>query len=333
MSFSGAAHRARCDAAFLGPAAGWSLVEFMVAIAVASLVAMIANAMILAVKSAYVAHVETAQLEENGRYALEAIGRNLRQAAFENWGRDQAALVNLAELSPAVMGLDAKSLKENEPGIDSPVAKSVNGSDVLALRFIGDATAAAEGSMFNCAGLSVAEPADLEADRGWSIFYVASDKAGEPELRCKYRGKNAWNSEAIARGVESFQVLYGIDTDADGIANRFLNAAGIDGLDATLALEGNNAFERAIDRNRKTFWKKVVSVRLALLVRSAQRTDGGAVAVRHDLFGARYADAYGGADAGTRIEEQALPAAVRARARKIFTTTVQLRNQDAGIDE
>ena len=326
------ARRTRGRAAAFWFAAGWSLAEFMVAIAVASLVAMIANTMILAVKSAYVAHVETAQLEENGRYALEAIGRSVRQAAFEHWGRDQAALVNLAELSPAITGLDAKSLKENDSGIASPVVKSVNGSDVLVLRFIGDATGATEGSMFNCAGYGVAEPADLEADRGWSIFYVANDKAGEPELRCKYRGKNSWSSEAIARGVETFQVLYGIDTDADGVPNQFVNAAGVDALDAGLALEGNIAVERSIDKNRKTFWKKIVSIKLALLMRSAQGTDAGGTAVRYDLFGARYGDAYGGIDAGTRIEEQALPAAVRARFRKIFSATVQLRNQDARVE-
>jgi len=332
MSLPRQMHGLRCRAAIAGATAGWSLTEFMVAIAVASLIAMIASTMIMAMKSAYVSHVETAQLEENGRFALELISRNIRQAAYEHWGRDQAAIINRAEISPAITGLDAKSLKENDPGIESPVAKAVNGSDVLAVRFIGDETAAEDGSMFNCAGFGVAEAVDLEIDRGWSIFYVANDKSGEPELRCKYRGKNSWNSEAIARGVESFQVLYGIDTDADGVPNRFLNATGVDALDNGLALEGNNAVERAIDKNRKTFWKKIVSVRLALLVRSAQGTNAGGAAGRYDLFGAHYADSSGRNDAGTLIEEQALPAAVRARFRKVFTTTVQLRNQDAGID-
>lgn len=314
----------------LAYAAGISLVELMVAIAVGSVVAITASVMIVSAKSAYILHTESAQLEETGRYALEAVGRAVRQAAFEHWSREQAALVNLAEITPAIMGLDARSLKENDAGIDSPLNKSINGSDVLAIRFIGNGSGEhADDAMSNCAGYGVTEPVDLEHDRGWSIFYVASDKSGEPELRCKYRGKSGWNSEAVARGIESFQVLYGIDTDADGLPNRFLNADGIAGLDAALKPEGNNAVERKLDRNRKTHWKKVVAVRLAVLARSAQGIGGSTEKLRYDLFGTEYAQMHGHADVGTRIEEHSLPLASRSKLRKVFAATVRLRNQDA----
>ena len=59
----------------------------------------------------------------------------------------------------------------------------------------------------------VAVPHDEPMRRGWSIFYVAANGDGEAELRCKYRGASGWGADAIVRGVDSFQVLYGVDTD------------------------------------------------------------------------------------------------------------------------
>src|SRR3569833_2689145 len=102
MSLPRQMHGLRCRAAFAGATAGWSLTEFMVAIAVASLIAMIASTMIMAMKSAYVSQIETTQQEENGRFALEQNKRNKRQATNEHWGRDQAAIINRAEISPAI---------------------------------------------------------------------------------------------------------------------------------------------------------------------------------------------------------------------------------------
>jgi type IV pilus assembly protein PilW len=310
---------------------GLTIVELMISITLGLFIVLAASALLLSAKASYITQDEGARVQETGRYALEVLARAVRQTGYENWDQDTAAILNVPGLSASLSGLDARSLKEADHGIDVPVAKSVNGSDVLAIRFIGSgASPNGDGTMLNCAGFSVPAPASLEADRGWSIFYVANDKNGEPELRCKYDGKTSWNSEAIASGVESFQVLYGIDTDGDGLPNRYLTATNISDLDDELILDGPNAVARALDRNIKTNWKKVVVIKVALLVRSAVRTQGNAPANLYDLFGKDYADMHAANDIGTRISESSMAATQRNRFRKVFALTIQLRNRSAG---
>ncbi|HJV74275.1 MAG TPA: PilW family protein [Noviherbaspirillum sp.] len=312
---------------------GITLVELMISLALSLFVVMAATALFLSTKSAYLAQDDSTQILDTGRYAVEILARAVRQAAYENWDVAEAPAVSTEFLTPNVFGLDSRSLKSRSVGIEAPVSKAINGSDVLAIRFFGAGTEEnGDGTMLNCAGFSVGAVPTAEAaeeSRGWSIFYVAEDSTGEPELYCKYRGNTSWASQSIARGVESFQVLYGLDTDADGFPNRLLNATAINALDNSLVLNGVNAAERIADKNKKTHWKKVVVVKLALLVRGSHVTRPVEGATEYHLFGKGYASGNGVLDVGTRITEADLPKAVRGRERRIFTTTIWLRNHFA----
>lgn len=312
---------------------GLTIVELMVSMTLGLLVVMAATALLLSTKSGYITQDEIARLQDTGRYAIENVARAVRQAAYENWDKDDAPVVATATFSANVAGLDAHGLKESSTGIDSPVSASVNGSDILALRYFGaGAGSGGDGSILNCAGFGVGAAATRESadqSRGWSIFYVGVT-SGEPELRCKYHGKTSWSSDAIARGVESFQVLYGIDTDGDGLANQYVTASAINTLDDALILVGADTNAKSIDKNRKTNWKKIVVIKIALLVRGSQNARTDALATQYDLFGKAYSDANAAHDRGTRIKESDLPAAVRNRLRKVFSVTIQLRNQAAG---
>jgi type IV pilus assembly protein PilW len=312
--------------------AGLTLVELMVSITLGMLTVLIATALLVSSKSGYLTQDDATRLQETARYALESLARAVRQTAYENWDKEEAPLVADAAISANIVGLDAHRLKDKAGGIESPMPKSINGSDVLAVRFFGIGSGAnGDGTMINCAGFGVPAPESqhtVEEDRGWSIFYVA-ESSGEPELRCKYQGKGGWSSDAIARGVESFQILYGVDTDADGLSNQYVTATAIHAMDDALHLVGSDSAAKAIDKNRKTNWKKVVAVKIALLVRGSQSVRVDALTTQYDLFGKDYSDAYGAIDIGTQIKETDLPATVRNRLRKTFTLTIQLRNQTA----
>ena len=307
--------------------AGLTIIELMISMTLGLLVILAVTALLLSSRSGYAAQEDGARMQETGRYALENIVRAVRQSGYENWDTAQAPTTAGSAYSANIDGLDARSLKENTSGIESALTTSVNGSDVLALRFFGNA----DGGILNCAGFSVAAPGAVDSTdgRGWSIFYVA-DSDGEPELRCKYLGKTSWASEAIARGVESFQVQYGLDTDADGLPNRFVTATAIDALDDTLILLGPNAVARAAEKKRKTYWKKVTAIKVALLVRGSEPARVDALTTRYDLFGKDYGDAHAATDRGTRIREQDLPRAIRNRLRKVFSLTIHVRNHAAG---
>lgn len=329
---------------------GLTLVELMVSIALGLLVVLAATALLLSSKSAYMSQSDSANFQDTARYAMENIVRSVRQAGYENWDKEtqDAPITATPEMSANLAGMDGNSLKDDAstPGIDSPLGTSVNGSDVLAVRFFGInqlGTSQPDGTVFNCGGFGVAAPTSqntADEDRGWSIYYVAKDAAGEPELRCKYRNddNSTWGSDAIARGVESFQVLYGVDTDyvpstgkgADRIPNRFLTATQINAMDDALILAGADAAAKALDKNRKTWWKRVSVIKVAMLVRGSANVRADAATTTYDLFGADYSVANGTTDKGTQIKEADLPADTQNRGRKVFLSTIQFRNQLEG---
>ena len=296
------------------PARGVTLAELLVALALGLLVTLLAGSLVLAANKGFVAQAEGVQLDDAGRFAVNIVSRAVHQAGFANW---DAASAHAPDLPAQLAGLDARSLRHSAAGIDDPQPDVANGSDVLALRFAGD------GIGTNCAGFA----SDPGVD-GWSIFYVARAADGETELRCKYRGEHGWGSDALVRGVDTFQVRYGLDTDtpADGVANEFVTAAHINALDEALVLVGADAAARARDLRRKTHWKRIVSVEVALLLHGGPRSrpDGGLM--RFDLFGQAYADAQPG-DQGARVDERALAPTLQNRARQLFGASAVLRNR------
>lgn len=307
--------------------AGRTLVEFLIALSLTLLLALLATGLVLAAAHGYRQHNDQQDLNDSAQQGLDVIARAIRQTAYVEWDSAAVPVGWAGEVPAAVAGLDGHSLARSSDGIASPLPGVAHGSDVLALRFAGSGSGATgDGSSVNCAGFGVAAPAAVAA-QGWSIFYVALDAAGVPELRCKYRSASGWGSDALLRGVESFQVLYGVDTDipADAVPNGYFNATAVNQLDAALVLEGANAAQRLLDLQRKTYWKRVKTIRVALLLRGEVATRADTGSRQFDLFGASYADAHGD-DEGVRIDERRLPEAQRRRTRVMRDMTVALRN-------
>jgi len=280
---------------------GLALAEVLIAMALSLLVALAAASLLHASNGDFMHNGANTRIDDNGRFALAIIGQSLRQAGYP--GEPGAGAPAAAVPLLAVEGRDAASVATAADGLGAALP-SVNGSDALAIRYAPAAIAGAEGggAMLNCAGF----PAD-PGEWAWSIFYVARASDGIAELRCKYKGENGWGSDAIVRGVDAFHVLYGIDTDSprDNIPNLYLAASGIDALDAALP-----ASERAM----RPYWRRIASVRFALLL--------------HGERGSRTGDALGGYELlpGVRIDEASLPEPMQRRARRLLTATVALRN-------
>lgn len=281
-------------------AAGLSLPELMVALAIGMMLVLASISLLLAVRGAYLLHDDRARMEESGRFALELISRALRQAGYRDWS---AAGSGGAALQP-VSGLDARSLKDAAEGIDGPYGSAVNGSDVLALRFDGSGEGGGDGAIQNCAGAAVGAGG---GQAGWSIFYIANDAGGEPELRCKYRGPNGWKSDALVRGIEGFQVLYGMQAQPGGAPERFVSATGV--------------------QAQAGAWRAVSAVRIALLARGTQPDAASAASAANAGSYALFGPAYdGSADPGSVIQASQLPAASRRLSRRVYGATVYLRN-------
>jgi len=317
---------------------GFGLSELIVAAALGLLLTLVAASLLVAANANFLNTGASTRVDDSGRFALAILGQALRQAGYDGDagtgahassgpgsgpgpgpGTDPAAgsapgpapsSGSGPDISPPpIVGLDAASLKAAGAGIDNPLPSEVNGSDVLAIHFKGSA----DGASVNCAGF------EEGGEHAWSIFYVAEGADGAAELRCKYRGKTSWASDAIIRGVDSFQLLYGLDTDTprDDIPNLYVSASAINVMDADLEPVGATEAERAKDLALKSNWRRVATVRVALLLHGefGSRPPGSQL-LRHELF-----------EGYPPIDEAALPVPLQRRVRRVFISTFAVRNR------
>lgn len=102
--------------------------------------------------------------------------------------------------------------------------------------------------------------------------------------------------EELVEGVENMQVRYGYDTDGDGTADEYRTAADV---------IAGAADDAAIDAN----WRRVVSVRVAMLLRSPQRAAVPGGSRTYSLLGTD------------------VTAADDGLMRQVYETTIALRNR------
>jgi len=297
--------------------AGLTIAELMVAMALGLAVLLASGSLLITSVRAHAAVMEASEMDDSGRYAVDALARAIRLAAHVDWAAhpavDPAAPARLA-------GLDASSLQRTSPGIDTPMPDEANGSDVLALRFPGSgAPPDGDGATVDCAGFPVHRD-----EEGWSIFYVARNAQGDAELRCKYRGASSWSSDAVAGRVDGFQVLYGLDADGDRVPERYVNATELGALDAALVPVGATPAERAADLRKRTYWKRVALVRVALLLHGPRLDPGADADIVYDLFGPDHGAAFSAGDEGSRLEGAVLDHGRAPRMRKVYGATIAL---------
>jgi type IV pilus assembly protein PilW len=126
-------------------------------------------------------------------------------------------------------------------------------------------------------------------------YFVGRGAAGQPALFIRETSNNGTlTNQEMIEGVESMQVLYGVDNNNDGALDAYSTAAVV---------------------NAASDWPNVVSVRVSLLIRTIDNFGLDIDTAAYDLAGSL-------ATLGTRIN----PVNDR-RLRKVFTSTVSLRNR------
>lgn len=314
--------------------AGFTLIELMVALLISLLVVLAATAALLSAQRGYASVDSSAQLGDNARFAVDLVQRLALQAGYQDLTsstitRQEAVLATGVNPVPDVIGYNnaivtTSSLPSLTNGSragacgGSADTRCANGSDVLVLRFYGssDITAGtADGSMINCAGQ--AETAltgeDLNS-RAYSIFYVDAQNAinnDEPTLMCAYRDSSgSFQSVPLVSGVESFQVLYGLDgVAADGTVGTATGAPSV-WLRADQIGESNYAA-----------WRRVRRVRIGMLLRGPANAavDRAGTAKVYQPLGPDLASA---GDVGTNLTV----ATADGRVRRTAQFTLYLRN-------
>jgi type IV pilus assembly protein PilW len=247
---------------------GLTLVELMVSLVLASLITLAAVGLYSVGISSFRTVDAGQEIQDNGRFALEVIGQAARQAGFENYAegyglRWSETYITNAALFPTVRGANNAKVSSvtnvDDDGTDAN--GGYNNSDTIALRFHGASLQSdrtkADGSMIDCQGVAQTAPLltnDL-SDVAISLFWVKVDSTGEPSLQCISRGDPeetpVRNTQPIIKGVETFQVMYGIDTDADSMPQKWVSA------------------------NNVTDWTQVSAVRVGFVLRGAPGSSQG----------------------------------------------------------
>jgi type IV pilus assembly protein PilW len=297
------------------------LVECLVASTLGITVVLAAIAVMQQANAAYIWQQENAAMEEHANYAIESIARAVRQAGYRDYVVPIAGYDAIAK-GDFIRGADDRTMKASSKALEDLELNAINGSDVLAVHFSGSAHAQ-DLSMINCAGFPVTRATSEANDMGWSIFYVAKNTIGETELRCKYRGAQQWQSQALVDGVEGFQVLYGIDTDGDGFCNTTLNAKAIDEHDS---------HNDVINQTQNSWWTRVVSVHVSLLLRAKNHANSPIKTEFFDLFGKEYSASFAQRDPGTHLSWKNIPLNAQSKFRRIVRTVVYLNQPLTAFD-
>lgn len=246
---------------------GVTLVELLVSLVLVSLITLAVLALYNTSAGAYRTTDANQELSDNARFIFEIFSQSVRQAGLQDaaqyasfQAQNQPVLApsfiwDTARFGaqPALFGYNNAKVASTTSATDFGANDNAgyNNSDVFGVRYFGSSklsdASTADGSIIDCRGVGVPYPLNV-GDIGLNLFMVATGASGEPELQCINSGRA--QAFPIVSGVESIQIMYGVDTDptTDTTPNRWLNGKQVG--DAGL-------------------WARVRTVRLGMVLRGA----------------------------------------------------------------
>jgi type IV pilus assembly protein PilW len=334
-----------------GRSIGFTLVELLVTIIITLIIVMLAVAVLTNTRQGFAANDSASQLQDSARFGMYILRRLAQQAGYEDYATKPDGSAGLSRAVDAknnpnvVAGLPIcaaadvcgwDNQRPNDAGTraaDAVLAGTAtqpgavvgdNGfqTDTLVLRFQGadgSVPGVADGSIIDCGGFAQGAPVGATAagSRSISVLYIHAGVGGEPELRCAYMGNaGTGNTMPLIRGVESFQVLYGVDLNSDGVHDQFVRADQM----ATLAVTSAATMTNPQGENPVlNIWRNVRALRIGMVIRGEV---GSAAQYQNPItlfpLGQDVASA---ADSGSIFV-----APNDRRLRRVVTMTLQIRN-------
>lgn len=312
---------------------GLSLVELLVALTLSTLIALAGVASLTVARQGINSVDASSQLEDNARFATSLMRRLIVQTGYleEKYAMDFGSEFKMgaaSDIEPNLKGFnDALYNQALVIGTSTtPSASLVNGSDMLVLRYQAGETAVNSGvadqTMINCSGGTATVTAAINAtDRMVSVFHVAtSAQTGEPSLMCTWvNDAGTWSTQPLIEGVESMQILYGVD----GVTASAAPTAVPDSVPEAYL----RADQLTAPSNADTLlnWRRVRSVRIGLVLRGPPGSaPESAVPAQYPLGAAGVMDSAD--DTGSEFAAQ-----TDGRLRQTVTFTVHLRNPQNNV--
>jgi type IV pilus assembly protein PilW len=180
--------------------AGLTLLELMISLTLGLLLVAGIGTIYVGSNQTYRVQEENARIQESGRYALEVIGRNIRQAGADAPMSYTPTALTLDCLPPVCVAINGTDNSTNGTAFDTLTTQlyanpDENNAGVLGIR--------------DCTGGFAAQ----------GTLVTNAFAMNGTDLRCT--GSVGGTPQPLISNVEDFQVLYGIDTDNDQAANQY----------------------------------------------------------------------------------------------------------------
>lgn len=278
-----------CNPAGLpGRCRGLTIIELMVAMALGLLLTAVIITMYSSAKASYRLQDGLTRIQEDGRVAVQLIGEEVRKAGFRKpvWNDP------LNGYSPVTAG---------------SANGASNGNDTLQFMYMADT---------DCTGTvnTNMDPETSEPVADYKQVTFAVDNSGTLLWTCAF-GSNPESltvqsaNQPVIDGVESFQVLYGVDTDfpPDFSINAWTTVDNIN-PEASVCMQSQYLCEAGGLLNEMQDGVPV-AIKLALLIASPQSAEGSEVNQSFEVL-----------DVPVSVTDNS------GLMRKVYTTTVTLRN-------
>ncbi len=336
---------------------GISLVEIMVSL-VAGLILTAGVIQIYAAnKQTYRVADASARMQENARFAMEQLARDLRMAGHQGCAGSVRTIVNtlndtssfLYNFGAAIQGFEATSASAWTPAVDSSITSPLRGMDIVAVRGVFEDGAAITGQPDNaadCPGssgtadLKVGNTTRLKVDdiviagncTRASIFQITNVDTSTNTVKHISGGNPPPLPAPPGNGTADLRACYAGNGRLFHITSRVFyirnNPAGIpalyrkDGANSAEELvegvedmqilygvdtDGDGSVNQFLRANDASNWGQVTGIRISLLLRS----------VENNVTTARQPYFFN----GTTV------APADRRLRRVFTTTIAVRNQ------
>lgn len=271
--------------------AGFTLIEILIGLVLGLVVLLVVGQIYVSGRQSYRTQTGFSAMQENGRFALYFLQRDIRMAGFPRMSGPRGAQQPASSFDLTATrdggagGSDVILAQYSSFGTDPVATDGIPPALVATV----DANSTFDGNDDDCLGANSGAPLNADGTRTVRNMYFVDPNGN---LACMGNGSNV--GQPIVPGVESMQILYGEDTDGDFYANVYRRA------------------------DQVSNFNNVVAVRIGLLLNSGEPTfsqpDTGQYAV---LDQAPFTPAD---NPGTALDE-------RLFARRVFTTTIQLRNR------
>jgi type IV pilus assembly protein PilW len=233
--------------------AGFSLVELMISMTLGLIVLLAVGSIYIGSRQTYRVQDDNARIQEAGRYALEVIGRSIRQAganAEMNFNKSAAALqCNVVGVCVAINGVNGVAVtdpdtlavqfyagsEELNPTPPGWIARDCTGG-IAALGIVVTNTFSLNGTNLQCAGsVGGTQPLVNNVEDLQVVYGIDTDVSGSPN----YQSADLYVAAPTAAqwpNVVTARVCVGIRSANNGLTTspqRFLNCAGALGVDTT----------------------------------------------------------------------------------------------------